>query len=144
MTILRGLTGRRPQHEVGAIALRFEVVENHLIEGWFVARAFASFFVAVGDGRVVVIRNEDLARKLFEPPGVDSLDNRAVLAFHERRHGFFVDFLLDQIVVRGAPGVENFTACIDKRLHKGVVSPLVLGLHMVGGARVLDVRVVPS
>ena len=93
---------------------------------------------------VDVIGHFDGAGETSQTAGLDGIDDGAVLALHQGRDGPLFDFLFDQILVGRPAGVEDLSRRVDKRFDEGVRSPFVLSLDMVRGARVIDIRVVPS
>ena len=125
---------------MGLLPLRFEVVEDDLVEGRFLLRPGPA--LTVGHRGIVVCRKLlDLSGQSSEAAGLDGIDNRTMLALHEGCDRFPVDILLDKVVVGGPPRVEDLTAGVDERFDERICPPFVLGLHVIGGARVLDIGV---
>ncbi len=135
----------RPQHEVGALSLRLQVIQNHLIKRRLVASGgYRPRRLATRDGGVVGIDwNLDGAGQAFHASDLNSLHNGPMLPLHEGRDGFAVHVLGQEIVVRRAAGIEDLAAGVDQRLNQRVGAAFVLGLYVVGGAAVFDVRVEP-
>jgi hypothetical protein len=101
------------EDEVGLVALSFEVVEDDLVEGWLLFDPGRG--LSVSDGGVVIGCDLfDFSGQARETASLDGIDNRPMLFFHEGGDRFAVDILLDEVIVRGAAGLENLATRVDE------------------------------